>query len=209
MNKEKEFYKLWIGYLKQSEAYQTLYKSLSGRLAEIIASSDFKPPPGLALNYALFGNIFASDFSFEKWWKNRHKYRASSRANIPVMLTNFEQQPTPETNLYLTIDPTFPDNDIVKEVKRLLKEKRKRPFVQKIIEWKKMEQGLPSQTYLRLDELKRYLEIYKLFKSGMSYKKIMEKYEHIGYELRTCQRDIQNAKQIIRNAEWGVFPGKF
>lgn len=67
---------------------------------------------------------------------------------------------------------------------------------------------------IRYDELKRYLKVYDLIKSGKKMKEVIEiiSPEQRGDNanvLRAFRRDLTKAKSIIINAEHNVFPGTY
>lgn len=71
-------------------------------------------------------------------------------------------------------------------------------------------------TRKRLDELKRYLKVYRLKKQGLKWKDIIKKCGRGDNEKSTrpvlrviFSRDCNNAEKIIKNVERGIFPGKY
>lgn len=66
----------------------------------------------------------------------------------------------------------------------------------------------------KIDELKRYLDVYDLKKKGLSISAIIEKIEpnrnSKGADIqRAFYQDIARAKNIIKNVESGIFPGEY
>ncbi len=130
-----------------------------------------------------------------------------------------------------------PMEELVKEFRGLLSQKRKehkaREFAMKL----KGIKGKPTKDKLK-DELQRYLDVYDLWKEGLPFPKIIKKIgtpaqlesmnkmkltameqedrdkseEHrydIQHIIRMYRRDLQKAKDIIHNVEQGYFPGRY
>lgn len=84
INIEKELYRLWIEYLKQSEDYKIFCQwAVEKRKKPNLPAVPKKfqkdkngSAPKELLNYYTFGNIHDSSFSFDDWWKH-HKEKLS------------------------------------------------------------------------------------------------------------------------------------
>jgi hypothetical protein len=99
-----------------------------------------------------------------------------------------------------------------KEFDRVIRTKKKDPIIKS---YEKMfNEAVFPMGRIRYDELKRYLAVYDLRKTGMKYQNIIKKIGTKAQKARGCdpdiesqfRRDFRNAERIIKNAEKGYFP---
>jgi hypothetical protein len=143
-----------------------------------------------------------------------HNYRKPTLDEFKEEI--IERLQSSPTDLYLKVNYKKPDS--IEDIKRLCgkliqqkrREKNKSGF--KYERLYRAADQLPS-TKIRLDELKRYLEIFDLFthekKSMSKVIEIMSAKTQLIIDERQYWRDLQKAKKIIKNVENGIFPGKY
>jgi len=78
----------------------------------------------------------------------------------------------------------------------------------------KLKPLVNKKSSIRYDELERYLQVCDLKHEGKTTKRITEimapNYTGDQVNIMRCvQRDLAKAKQIIKNTETGIFPGKY
>lgn len=276
VDKEKEFYKLWIEYLKRSDDYKKFCEILKHnknlkkkKNPPLPIPGKFKHSRGYIGNFYIFGLIHDKQWTFEKWWK-RYKGKAffhngfpvddyisrwvlgvkeefkpegivedyvnSLQSDMDICIRKFKsynqgREPTlsefkeyflnelKDGNLsqYITIriDPRGETtDDILKQIKKFIREKRKNLQIRNR-EFKFIKYFKPS-TKLRLDELKKYLNVYNLkqqipkLKPKEIIKKINPNDDANDLEVQRVYRDFyQKAKKIIQWVEHGFFPGPY
>lgn len=116
---------------------------------------------------------------------------------------------------FLMINNSKSEEAIEAEFKKIRREWKKDPQ----IKWFKFQakmRYLPSTNYVRMDELRRHLSIYDKKKEGLGVNEIIktdeyykERKERDDVARRLVYMDIAKAKKIIRNTEFGIFPGKY
>jgi len=119
---------------------------------------------------------------------------------------------------FLMIDNSESKEVIEVEFKKILKELKKDPLI-KGLELSRKRRYIPSTNYVRMDELKRHLRIYDKWKESRGHLNInkiiktdeyyRDRKEKDDVARRLVYMDIAKAKKIIRNAEFGIFPGKY
>lgn len=105
--------------------------------------------------------------------------------------------------------PAKSTKELTNQFGKILKEKRSQPD---ILHWEtEFKKGwLPIVGRFRYDELKRYLDVYRLKESGMKMDDILEKMDpDITRNKEDFYQDIRHAKTIIKNIEEGCFPGDY
>lgn len=267
---DKEFYRLWIEYLKRSKDYKEFCEILRKKkknpslpMPDKFKNSGTRYPA----NYYRFLDIFDKRWTFKEWWKY-HKKSVSFYNGIPLKcyvarkILGIEEEFQPkrivenyadylqsdidnciqqfkfykqgrEPSLgefrerllyelkegilspYLTvrIDPRGETTeDILKQVKKIIREKRKAPQIKNRENDFKLY--FKPSTKLRLDELKKYLRVYDLRQQGLKPNKIVKKInsndDSNNGEVQRAYRDFYDkARKIIRFTENGVFPGPY
>lgn len=257
-DREKEFFSLWIEYLKRSSDYKDFCDWIAQKRKnpELPWPTKFREnarqsgsTPKEILNYHVFGPIHEPRWTFNEWWKNHQKklsYRKSHSSPRPIedyieimplhmksCAESFERHEGREPTLKEFID-TFPSylkkdpfiwlmiNVSIIETKEL-KNQFGKLISQKIKEPRFRIEGQfdrrwyePSTNYIRFDELKRHLRIYDFLEAGMKWKNIAEgdeAYKNHSADPETTKRliymDREKARIIIKNTEYGIFPGKY
>ena len=241
-NKNQEVFQkvlqLKIEYLKRSKLYkelcQFLRKNKSVNLSKDLPDK-FHSKTGLLENYVMFGDVHNASFSIDgavsinQSWIELFTTTASS----PVVdysefvtsdidryvkrfvavhgreptLTEFRDYFTEAMKnagtLYLRIDA------VDHEMKTLVKQ-----FTQLIRKPRKNNMFLFPTNYVKLDELRIYLQAYDLKARGLTIKDIVREMQparkgDTDVVEREFKRYIQKAKRIISNTEKGVFPGNY
>lgn len=102
------------------------------------------------------------------------------------------------------------DMDIIYEQIKIIRNKYKKTGAVKQADKILKESTMPS-TRIRYDELEKYLKVYDLDKNGLKTKEIIPKITDLGDGdlYREIRRFKKNARNIIKNVEEGVFPGKY
>jgi len=226
---EKQKYELWWEYLLESEAYKAY---CNGEIDTPNASM------GLRLTFDFFGDVFSD--SFENWWKNRKEKdpgigvvefsRQQAEYEFDKTVKEFLRSHGREPSLnefreryfdilfnhlpgsFLTrtfFSPNLSTKDLQVQFGKLIGNKRKSPKIKK--SEKEFKKGwLPIVGRFRYDELKRYLDVYRLKESGMKIDEILEKMNpHVTRNKEDFYQDIRHAKKIIENVEDGCFPGDY
>ena len=241
----RKIYKLWFEFLLLSNNYKDFceWKRKEKRNASVERPEMFKKLDILlpfVVGYSNFGDIFEIDF--EKWWANRKEFLlARRRVSVSNFINLFKtemENAIAEFKLDEGRDPSLnefqgiilglidsPKRDIIsvtltggETVKDLslqfakLIRRSKSKF--KANHWRSIGK-LPTTTK-RIDELQRYLDVYKLSLQGRSPREIAGQIEYYSRHKSDAQErhrmirsDRQKAKSIIKNVEQGIFPGKY
>lgn len=254
IDREREYYRLWIEYLKLSKDYKEFCfwfeeKRKNPNLAKpekFHKRKDSSGPKEIP-NYLTFGNIHDPKFSFDKWFESHKKgmnyaelhkspkaiedFTESIGWYIDTAANSFKRKFNREPSLqelkeylaghimkrvfgnrlYLMVDVT--DKAVIEQFKTLVKKKKEEPIV-KGHYYSSIRNRQPIITYELIDELKTYLEIYKLRESGLKPQEVIQahnpKHKKIekGYDSieRLYRLYYQKAKSIIKNTEYGIFP---
>jgi len=230
---EKQKYKLWREYLLESEAYKaycngeidTLNTSMGLRLTFDFFGNVFEnsfeawwqtrkdKDPGigaieydkLQANYEI--NVTAKEIIRSKGsnlsldeFANEFKERLIERLfdHIPASFL-----------IRVHLNPTMSTKDLIDQFRKIIKENREQPNVQN---WEReIKRGwLPIVGRFRYDELKRYLEVYRLKESGIKMDDILQKLDpNVTRNKEDFYQDIRHAKTILKNVEDGCFPGDY
>lgn len=232
----RKIYKLWIEYLKRSDKYKEYCVEIKRKPAS--NEKEFVRNPTMGINYSIFGDVHTQPLedilsSIEDWnifftpiydysefisddidlCTDHFKEKYNREPNIEEMKTFLINLLSNPSQLYLRIDIT---NGTVEEIteafEKRLKIYKKETLQQQRAGRKKLFMN-PS-TRIREDELYRYLQVYDLSHQGLEMKEIIKKMEpskdntDVNIQ-RTFYRDLENAKNIIRNVENCVFPGEY
>ena len=242
----KRVYNLWFESLLLSKNYKDYCEwkrkeirnasELPGRFRKLDIITSF------AVGYFNFGDIF--NIGFDNWWaikKNLFLARKPSRSvvnfadlfpiEIEKAIESFKLAEGREPSLdefkwYLIslldnshkriiISVTLKANDTIKDLSlqfdKLIKGLQPK-FKSDHWPWK---WKFPT-TIKRIDEIQRYLEVYKLFLQGHSPPEIASRIKNYSDHKsaprerhRMIQSDRRKAEGIIRNVEKGIFPGKY
>lgn len=144
----------------------------------------------------------------------RHHGKEPSLQELKEWLTEHIMKKIFDNSLYLMIDIT--DETVEKQFTRLVKERRKYPHI-RAFDLVRRKNKIPTLKYETIDELKTYLDIYKLREQGLGPKEVIKKHNpkyketDKGYDSleRLYRMYFQKAKRIIKNVERGFFPGKY
>lgn len=149
---------------------------------------------------AAFDNVIESF----KWTKGREPSLGEFRENL---LFHFKDS---YKRVIISVDlrAKEPAEDLIREFGKLIRRlKLKSKSDLRRWQWK-----FPT-TMKRIEEVERYLETYKMNLEGYEPSEIarqMEYYVVIGAAShRLIQSHIRKAQNILRNAEMGIFPGKY
>jgi hypothetical protein len=109
--------------------------------------------------------------------------------------------------------------EIVEEFHDFLSDRKKDPTVKEASKSIRGSKGITTiiKKPTTTDELERYLRAYDYRKDGRNYSEIAKEMWEISNDdddysedtERIVKRDLQKAKKIISNVEYGYFPGKF
>ena len=232
---EKEKYELWWEYLLESKKFLSYCKFKRKNRNE---SEKKRPSIGMIMTYDFFGDIFEN--SFDEWWKNKkekdlgigtmeysrqqaqHEFNSTVRRFVEshgrepsldefrdVFIEHLFDYFPASFMIRVYFHPTKSIKDLNDQFKKIVAEKRKQPNIQN---WEtELKKGwLPIVGRFRYDELKRYLEVYRLKKSGMKIDEILEKMDpHVTRNREDFYQDIRHANTILKNVEDGCFPGEY
>lgn len=238
----KDLWQLRWEYLKRSDNYFRYCEVVSD--SDFIPDDDLLWSY-LRANYQIFGDLYKD--SFEDWWKTERRYSVKDEYLSHLRIDNkdvadyslliaedmndfrerFKNPPSLDEFirafsdhlknvrwLYLRVNVLgVNDSEISKQVHAVIKKKKRSPSIKEHIR----ALSLYDDPQTVRDELKMYLEIYDLKKSGKSIRQIIE---NIGTKAekahskdndvqRVFKRYIQKAKKIIQNVERLNFPGKY
>jgi hypothetical protein len=236
---EKEIYRLWVEYLRESMAYKTScerFSLISGiipmrKLKEVYkASKDFFE----FLNYLRFGNIHDPNWEFESWWRLFQYEQKDAEARSPLYFLDVMV-----TQKIESVIQSF----IHKKGTSPTLEQFKKPFVEAMVNALMRGEfsyppALPKKPGIQhlqavygctplykrdRKKLQDYLEVYRLFAKGHTWNNILKKMPHIHKRAksptsdrksseavrRTVYRYKERAEQIIKNVESGIFPGEY
>lgn len=116
---------------------------------------------------------------------------------------------------------------VVKEFRKFLSDRKKDPEVKKTTQMIKGKNNKPTIHKSCCEEIQRYLAVYDLHKEGLTIPQIVKRlwippdkedlkrlnitgdhYDDKDVQ-RSFRRDLQKAKKIISNVEYGFFPGNY
>lgn len=214
---EKELYRLWVEYLKESKAYKIACERLS-LIAGIIpthkinevhkASQDFYE----FLNYLRFGNIHDSSWDFESWWRFFQDERKQAEEVSPLYFWDLMVSDKIDSVIqsYIRREGTSPTLD-----------QFKRPFVEamvnalmhgefsypQVVPQKKPEirqfqaiLGLTPFYARERKKLQTYLEVYRLFAQGLAWNNVIKKMPHIHNQAKSVTlnpKDIETMRRTV------------
>lgn len=247
MKNEKEYYRLWWEYLRRSPDYQEFceWYQESLKKSETLIPEKFEKGKAEIKNSALirYYDFIAADchgLSFDDLWKHKKKriefsknwekdrliqnYSKFAEKDFNTFINYFKKfhgrEPTMNEfkKIYykdhidsqlLIIDPRFYEpKEIIQELSKISKE---------------IIRNYRSRM-VRIDGLKRYLQVYDLWKqtdeNGKRKFTLKEIIKRVGDKSqkekaddanvqRAFRADLAKAKKIIKNTERGIFPGKY
>lgn len=235
---EKEKYQLWRGYLQESPKYKTLceWHRENQKNPELPWPEEL--PRSLGLSFDFFGDIYA--VSFEKWWATKKdrdpgigviEYdRQQANHEIDSTIKNFVRSHGREPTLHefkedfvkrlfdhlpgcspfrVCFHPSMSTKDLSSQFSELIRAKRELPETQS---WEKeYRRGwLPMTGRFRHDQIRRYLEVYRLDKKGKKISDIAGALDPYGErDEADFYQDLRHAKKILQNVEDGYFPGNY
>ena len=237
----KKVYSLWLEFLRLSKNYkdfctwkrekeQNPSLELPPRLRKIVFIGPFN------IGYSNFGDIF--EIGFDDWWKIKRKFLLATKKGRSVSLFKIEMESAieefkleerrdPSLNelkwiiarlvdapktVIISVTLTGPETveDLSLQCARLIRRSRSKFKPYHRWPWK-----YPTSTR-RIEELQRYLEVYRLFLQGHRPFEIANQIKYYSdhesaprERHRMIQSDTRKAERIIRNAEQGIFPGKY
>jgi hypothetical protein len=123
-------------------------------------------------------------------------------------------------NYYLQIDLLTPskNEDLVKQIGKIVKERRRNPFIRRIrsnVNLEPFSSAKVKEGYFKATEIKMYLKVYDLHKKDLSMSDIIKimggKRKHSSdTDIRSMfHQDLKRAEKLIKNAESCIFPGDY
>jgi hypothetical protein len=239
---EKELWRLRWEYLKRSDNFARYCEMAND--PDFVPDDDLLWSY-LRSNYRIFANLYTENF--DDWWKSNRRYAVKKEYLTPLRtndkdvvdyalliaddMNEFRKRfvTPPSTDefikafsnhlkavrwLYLRINILgVSELDIVSQMREIMKKKKQSPAMR----LHKNALSLYDNPQGIRGELKKYLEVYDLKKSGKSTRQIIEcigtKAEKANSDDNDIQRPykryFQKAKKIIRNVERLDFPGKY
>jgi len=153
--------------------------------------------------------------------------REATRDEVVLNLKNYMTDWIGE-RMYIVVEfQHATTEELMREFRNFLRERKKNPEVKKTSQMIKGKKNIPTIcTPYQCMELQRYLNVYDLHKKGVSIPEISkmlwiapnkeelrrlnitgDHYDEKDIQ-RSFRRDLQKAKKIINNVEWGFFPGE-
>lgn len=105
------------------------------------------------------------------------------------------------------------DKSVLKnEFNKIISSQRKKPYVKSSISIKRNSYPRRDEKHIRIDELKKYLDVYDLRQQKLKPKEIIKRInsndDPDDLDIQRAYRDhFQKAKKIIKFVERGIFPG--
>ena len=235
----KETYRLWWEYLRRSEKYRRLCElNRTGKNRKEARKLEEDFPEDVLF---FFGDIHSG--SFDDWWSETEKVieKNSVEDYLPIFAEDvaafveewdklvkpgkprslekeikyfFEHKWLSRKFLFLMITLGDPANidDLLAQIKDILEKQRK-----ELMKSDEFGEFFPPRLYptqpIRIDELKRYLEVYDLRKDKKKWTEVAKivypKRDWNGSLERSLLMDLVKAKRVISNVEEGEFPGKY
>lgn len=220
-NTDRRYYELWYRYLKHNKEYRQFLEYMRRKKEPgVTLPSQFGDDPErishpVIFSWAIFGDIYS--YEFDDWWdtykRDRLKQAIESLNNASVSewdmtraLDHEMAERFKEGGLFcVLVNTRYPLEVLVKRFSTLVKQKKDRS----------------RKIKLSLNKLECYLKVYEAYElRGDNWnwdcirnnKDIMRlcrpKDEDIADD-RTFWKYLQKARQIVRNAGWGIFPGRF
>lgn len=235
---EKQKYELWWEYLKESDKYKYFCDWYKEKPISNVLPWPDEMLWNISSIFYYFGNVHEN--SFEDWWETKgdidpgfglieyDKKQASYEIDnaLKVYEAFHGREPTLAEFKDLIIEKLFDcyprsflfrfypqtiqtTKDLAAQFSKLVRGKRELPEIQKLEKEFKMGFFITVGKF-RYDALKRYLKVYRLYKSGMEIYDIIAKLDpDEKREKGDWEQDIRHAKTIIANVEDGFFPGKY
>ena len=240
---EKMKYELWWQYLQESENYKILLKWFREREKDPLLPWPDGVNRSLGETFSFFGDIYAVSFD-EWWQRKRerdpgigvieytkqqmsHEFDATiseftkSHDGREPNLSEFKELFFDKVfdhlpgclPLRVCFHPSMSTKDLSNQFSKLIRTKRELPELQNY-ESELRRGWLLTSGRFRYDELKRYLQIYRLKKDDMKIGDIIEKYnlDNPGkqrFDEADFYQDIRYAKKIVENVGIGCFPGDY
>jgi len=109
--------------------------------------------------------------------------------------------------LFMRVDIHKDDEILIKQFKNLIRAGREKNLRPKALTLDRYYECIPKA--IRADELKRYLEVYKLKKEQKLSKQFIENLSCEYNIILEPEKDFGKAERIIKYAEYGIFPGPY
>ena len=231
--KRSEEYKRWLNEKSpQWDAHLKVCESWEQGSAPIVQPAESTQWGKWIVLYHRFGNVHKT--KFEKWWHIKEpelsnlavedylsswlrfdiaqcfanvKADPSDRDTFQREFKNiFQQRLESSTALYLIVHCNAPLKKLEVDFFNLVKAKRREVKVREFRRYKLLIGRI------QFSEIKRYLRVFDIWKrNSTDWLRIVSERvkDHNNNEEVPIRRDLKKAKQIIKNVEGGIFPGKY
>ncbi|MEE9913254.1 MAG: hypothetical protein K4571_16205 [Deltaproteobacteria bacterium] len=229
-----EYYRLWWEYLNRSSKYKEFCDNY-GELEEEHFGEHYEV---FSSYMRFYGDVFSR--SFNEWCEEPRRIKGKLPRARPVLdlrdkesyRSNYFKALKPDSNLA----PSLPDPKKIHEIInnedqyiflavpvvgredmatiseqiKKIRDKYRKTTTVKEADKELRKFNMPS-TRLRLEELKKYLNVYDHRKAGLKMEQVIKELAPAGKGdvHREFNRFQKKAKKIIENVEKGIFPGKY
>lgn len=225
---DRKVFSLWMEYLKRSKGYEELCNEMRGQssLPLLPVPERYKGKEGLLVNYLIFGDVYRK--SFEELWFSRELWKEIGAGPTPELVSMADEVDghVEAYRLEHGREPTLAElrAEISKDPYRYIRlndnrvdpDSAMKAFLSLQHEFANPQEEHPfpePSTRIRLDELKRYLQVYDLSMQGKNWKEIAQKMRFSPSTAPNLQmyveRDLKKARSIIKNVEKVQFPGDY
>jgi len=197
------------------DVYETFGDAFNGSFEDFWRKKGKYLKKSLRLPRVIIKNVEDVINGISSFYEFRRPIKDQSYSNFKKIIK--ESLSNSSNHLFLKIDLTFPVGEIVKEFKNILttqKRNKEAISLKRALKWSDCCNRKPTPN-LFYDEVKRYLEILKVYKvDRLKGKKAFKKvYPEGNYsdqaKVSEFHSDRRKAKRIVKNTEIGLFPGRY